>query len=165
MTDEDPGHHFVTGVLPTRTSSPPRAPLREILAWMVPWLVGALLAFSALFGFFTASGAEDNGTYAAGFVTAGLSLVALGWCVKRYFDRRAEDFAQSIDVVILVEQTDSLLVLIALLVALGIGGLFLCAYAEGAASNAGFALFVVSLIFIFWNLKHYFDMRERRPPH
>lgn len=164
MTHEDPGHHFVTGMLPARTSTRPRMPLREMLEWMAPWLVGALLAFSALLGFFTASGAQDDGTYAAGLVTAALSLVALGWCVKRYFDRRAENFAQNLDVVILIEQTDSLLVLIALLVALGIGGLFLCVHAEGAASNAGFALFVVSLIFIFWNLKHYFDVRERRPP-
>jgi phosphotransferase system glucose/maltose/N-acetylglucosamine-specific IIC component len=52
-------------------------------------------------------------------------------------------------------------VLILLLAALAVAGLFLAARAAATLPEAaGYALFLVSLALIFANLKHYFDRRE-----
>jgi len=130
-----------------------RVPLKDIGGWIAPWFAGILLASATLLGFFTASGAREPDTYAAGFVTAGLALVALTWLVKRSFDGQPDRWP----VGILVDRPESLLLLIALLLAIGIGGLFLAADARGAAETSGYALFVVCLLIIAWNLKHYYD--------
>jgi len=135
-----------------------RVPLNDIGRWIAPWLTGVLLAGATLLGFFTASGAEGPDTYAAGLVTAGLALVALGWLVKGAFDDRTVRWPLKI----LVERPESLVLLVALLTAIGIGGLFLAADAHGAAKTAGYALFVVCLLVIAWNLKHYYDRTDSR---
>ena len=135
-----------------------RVPLRDIWNWIAPWLSGALLGCASLLGFFTASGARGADTYAAGLFTAGLALVALIWLVKWACDRPVHDFPFDI----LVERSESLLLLVALLIAIGIGGLFLAADTHGAARSAGYALFVVCLIFIGWNLKHHYDRIDSR---
>jgi hypothetical protein len=137
----------------TAGRSAQRVPLKDIGRWIAPWFAGVLLAGATLLGFFTASGAEGPDTYAAGLVTAGLALVALGWLVKGTFDERTVRWPLEF----LVERPESLLLLIALLVAIGIGGLFLAADARGAAETAGYALFIVCLLVIAWNLKHYYD--------
>ncbi|MBU6507458.1 MAG: hypothetical protein KGQ82_08160 [Alphaproteobacteria bacterium] len=135
-----------------------RVPLRGIWIWIAPWLAGALLGGAALLGVFTASGAHDGDTYAVGLFTAGLALVALVWLVKRSVDGPARGWSFDL----LVEQPESLLVLIALLAAIGIGGLFLAADTRGAAELAGYALFVVCLVLVAWNLKHYYDRTDCR---
>ncbi|MGH7013900.1 MAG: hypothetical protein ACREEL_07050 [Stellaceae bacterium] len=137
-----------------------RMPLRDIWIWIAPWLAGVLLACATLLGFFTASGAPGPDTYAAGLATAGLAFLALVWLVKRCVDHPAEGWTFDI----LVDRLESLLLLVALLIAIGIGGLFLAADARGAAQSAGYALFVVCLIFIAWNLKHYYDRTDSHRP-
>ncbi|MDE2229626.1 MAG: hypothetical protein KGL11_11375 [Alphaproteobacteria bacterium] len=137
-----------------------RAPIRAIWNWVAPWFTGVLLAGATLLGFFTASGAEGPDTYAIGLVTAGLALVALGWLVKSTFDERTGRWPLKI----LAERPESLVLLVALLTAIGIGGLFLAADAHGAAKTAGYALFVVCLLVIAANLKHYYDERDSRRP-
>lgn len=133
-----------------------RVPLHEIWTWIMPWLTGALLAGAALLGVLTASHARGRDTYVVGLAVAGLALVALVGLVKRFVDGSAED--RPLD--ILVDRPESLLLLIALLIAIGIGGLFLAADAHGAAASAGYALFVVCLVLIAWNLKHYYDRTD-----
>jgi|SRR5690348_12216646 len=135
-----------------------RVPLRDIWNWIAPWLLGVLLGCASLFGFLTASGARGADTYAAGLLTAGLALLAIIWLVKQACDRPVRGWPFSI----LVERPESLLLLIALLSALGVGGLFLAADARGAAAPAGYALFIVCLIFIGWNLKHHYDRIDSR---
>lgn len=135
-----------------------RVPLRDIWNWIAPWLLGVLLGCASLFGFLTASGARGPDTYAAGLFTAGLALLALVWLVKHACDHPTRGWPFSI----FVERPESLLLLIALLSALGIGGLFLAANARGAAELAGYALFIVCLIFIGWNLKHHYDRIDSR---
>ncbi|HEV2263475.1 MAG TPA: hypothetical protein VGR79_02970 [Stellaceae bacterium] len=135
-----------------------RVPLRDIWNWIVPWLLGVLLGCASLLGFLTASGARGPDTYAAGLFTAGLALFALIWLVKHVCDHPVRGWPFDI----LVERPDSLLLLIALLSAIGVGGLFLAADARGAVESAGYALFVVCLVFIGWNLKHHYDRIDSR---
>ena len=135
-----------------------RVSLRDIGIWVAPWLAGVLLACATLLGFFTAADARGPDTYAAGFFTAGLTLIALVWLVKRSCDRPVRGWLFDIR----IERPESLLLLVALLAAIGIGGLFLAADAHGAAESAGYALFVVCLLFIAWNLKHHYDQIDSR---
>lgn len=133
----------------------------EFGRWLAPWLLGALLAAVALFGFFAASRAHDGGSYAVGFITAGLALLALGWHVKSACDGVAPAGLPPL----LVDDAGTLVVLVALLAALAVVGLVLAARSTGATLQAtGYALFGSGLVFIFWNVKHYFDVRDRRPP-
>ncbi|MDE2166912.1 MAG: hypothetical protein KGJ66_11325 [Alphaproteobacteria bacterium] len=127
--------------------------MKEIGGWIAPWLVGILLASATLFGFLTASSAGEPDTYAAGIVTGFLALVALGWLVKHSLDHGAEGWPLTV----LVDRPESLLLLIAVLTAIGIGGLFLAADTRGAPEAIGYALFIVCLLVIAWNLKHYYD--------
>ena len=135
-----------------------RVPLRDIWSWIAPWLLGVLLGCASLLGFLTASGARGPDTYAVGLFTAGLALVALIWLVKHAVDHPAHDWPFDIS----VERPESLVLLIALLSAIGIGGLFLAADAHGAAESVGYALFVVCLVFIGWNLKRHYDRIDSR---
>lgn len=135
-----------------------RMPLRDIWQWIAPWLLGGLLGCASLLGFFTASGAHGADTYVIGFITAGLALLALVWLVKHACDRPAPGLPLDI----LVDRPESLLLLIAVLSAIAVGGLFLAAEARGAAESAGYALFVVCLIVVGWNLKHYYDQTNPR---
>ena len=127
-------------------------PSREIWGWVAPWLAGALLSMGALLGFLTSSGANDEATYIVGFVTAGLCLGALVWGMKAFIDGRR--------VALVVDREDSLLVLVALLAVLAIGGLFLAANFGGAVAAVGYAGFGVGLATIAINLKHYFDRHD-----
>lgn len=132
----------------------------DLARWLAPWLLGALLALAALLGLFAASRAPDDGAYALGFATAGLALVALAWLVKRACDGRPLAAPP-----VLVEDATALAILEALLAALAVFGLLLAAHAGDATVEAtGYALFGFGLVFAFWNLKHYFDVREQRPP-
>jgi|SRR5579872_5439011 len=135
-----------------------RMPLRDIWQWIAPWLLGVLIGCAALLGFFTACGARGADTYVIGFITAGLALLALIWLVKHACDHPAPGLPLDI----LVDRPESLLLLVALLSALAVGGLFLAAETRGAAESAGYALFVVCLIVIAWNLKHYYDHNTPR---
>lgn len=124
--------------------------------WTAPWLFGALLVAAALLGLFAASRAQDDGSYAIGFATAGLSLLLLAWRIKSILD------GGPAAVSLLVEDSTALVVLILLLAALAVAGLFLAARSAAILPEAaGYALFVVALAFIFANLKHYFDRRDQ----
>jgi hypothetical protein len=133
----------------------------QVGRWAAPWIVGALLVAAALLGFFTASRARDAAAYAEGFVTAGLALLALAWLAKR----AADGVALRAPPPVPIENGTALAIVIALLAALAVLGLLLAARAgEVMLEATGYALFAFSLVFIFWNLKHYFDARERRRP-
>ncbi|MGO8919567.1 MAG: hypothetical protein ACLQJR_27010 [Stellaceae bacterium] len=133
---------------------------RELGRWVAPWIAGAVLVAAALLGLFTASRARDADAYAMGFVTAGLALLALAVQVRHACDGGALRAALPV----VVEDATALIILVALLAALAVFGLLLAARAgEVRLEVTGYALFGFGLVFIFWNLKHYFDARERRP--
>lgn len=126
--------------------------------WTAPWLAGVLLAGASLLGLFTASRAEDGASYEIGLITAALALLALAWLIKRHFDGASA----AAGLPVLVEDAAALVVLIFLLAALAIAGLLLAARSSTDLLQAvGYALFGYALVFIGWNLKHYFDRQER----
>jgi hypothetical protein len=131
--------------------------MKRLWSWVVPPLAGAVLAAGTMLGLVTASEAQDSQTYAAGMALAALTLLALGWGWRNYLDGRDSGLPVSV----LVERTGALLLLIAALAALALGGLFLAAYGTGAAPDVGYGLFGASLAMIFLELKHYFDRRDR----
>lgn len=135
-----------------------RVGIGELWRWAAPWVLGALLVLAALLGLFGASRAQDSGGYVMGLVTAGLSVLVLAWRVKR-----AADGASSLATVpVLVDDATALVILVGLLTALAIAGLLFAAHAgDGTVAAMGYGLFGFSLLFIFWNLKHYFDGRDR----
>lgn len=143
------------------TARAERVGLGELWRWAAPWALGALLVLAALLGFFAASRARDDGDYAMGFVTAGLALLVLAWRIKRASDGAAP----LAPLPVLVDDAAALVILIALLAALAIAGLLLAARSgESELEATGYGLFGFSLVFIFWNLKHYFDGRDRGAP-
>ncbi len=134
---------------------------QEVGRWAAPWITGALLVAVALIGLFTASRAAEGGAYIMGFATAGLALLALAWLVKRACDGET----RLAGLPVLVDDAVALVIVVALLAALAVLGLLLAARArEAVVETTGYALFAFGLVFIFWNLKHYFDAREQRPP-
>jgi small-conductance mechanosensitive channel len=130
----------------------------DLMRWVAPWLLGAALAAAGLAGLFAASRARGEATGTLGFVTAGMALLALAWQVKRACDGRAAYGLAPL----LVDDATSLVVLVALLAAEAVVGLVLAARAAQAAlQTTGYALFGFGLVFIFWNVKHFFDAQER----
>lgn len=139
---------------------PDRVAPGELWRWAAPWLLGALLVVVALLGLFTASRAQDEGAYAVGFVTAGLAVLALAWRIRRAFDGAAP----RTPLPVLVDEPVALAIVVVALAVLAVVGLLLAARSnEAVVAAVGYALFGFSLVFLFWNLKHYFDGRERRP--
>jgi hypothetical protein len=130
----------------------------ELWRWFAPWVGGAALVALSLLGLFVASRAVDDATYAGGFAAAAISAVTLAWRIRGGFEGRRGDAALSF----LIEDGDALVVLVAVLVVLGLLGLFLAARGEEPmAIYGGYGLFIGALIMIFWNVKHYFDQLER----
>jgi hypothetical protein len=108
--------------------------------WLLPKLAAALVAASLVFGLVTASQATDRGTYIAGFVLAGLALLALGWGWVSYLDGHD----RGLPIPVLVEGAGALQILIGALGALAVAGL------------VGASLALLAL-----ELKHYFDCQDR----
>jgi hypothetical protein len=136
-----------------------RIGFRELWHWFAPWLGGALLVAVGLLGLFVASRAEDDATYAGGFAAAAVAALTLIWRIRVGFDGDGRGaFLPSL----LVDEGNALVLLLAVLVVLGLFGLFLAAQGrEPMAIYGGYGLFAGALIMIFWNVKHYFDRLER----
>ncbi len=113
---------------------------------------------AALFGLFAAGSAENPGDLYAGLAAFGLAIVALARGIKSYFDGASTVLWAPV----LVEDTASLLLLLFLLAALAILGLMLASRTSNSVwHDVGYALFATCLAMIAFNLKHYFDARER----
>ena len=134
-----------------------RVPWSEVSRWIAPWLLAALLVIACLGGLWCASAAADAGTYAVGLAGAVLAFAALVWQLRLALGNEPLRLTERL----LVHNLDSLVVLIALLVVLALGGLVLAARGPSAAtSGAGYGLCLFAVVFIFANLKHYFDRHE-----
>jgi hypothetical protein len=153
---------MTSGVLPHDASQHPVAgaphPVTSAEVWrlVAPGLGYVFLVVAAVLGLFTASDAPDTATYDAGLGLFVLALVLVMLRLKRQFDGRRVGLLLPL----LVENTDSLVVVIALLVALALGGLVLAATVGGSLYTIGLALFIVATALIFGELKRYFDRRD-----
>ncbi|MGD9615561.1 MAG: hypothetical protein AB7H90_09470 [Alphaproteobacteria bacterium] len=128
-------------------------------AGLLAWGEFVLLGFLVLVGAFFASAAASPGDYACGMILI-LAALALAFLrLKARFDGAPGDWAGSL----LVDDWANLTAVIVVFVVLGLAGLFLAAaYEYGGLHNAGIALFVVSGVAVFLNLKHVFDNHDRR---
>lgn len=136
-----------------------RVPLAQVARWFAPWILAGLLMIVFLGGLWCASAATDSETYAVGLAAAALALAASVWELATALAGRLGSISDRF----LVEDETSLVVLVALLVVLALGGLVLAARSpSAAASGAGYGLFLFAIVLVFANLKHYFDIGERR---
>lgn len=125
--------------------------------WAGFWLPLFVAAALAVIGAFVAARGRQPGDYGCGFALF-LAAIAFAflWLRRRLDggDARWGDF-------LLVGDMKNLAFVIPMFTIIGIFGLFLGAAHEGSLHVAGVALFVVSGLFIFFDIKHVFDCRGR----
>lgn len=141
-------------------NSAPTAPaLNAGEAWrlVAPWLGYFFLGAAAVLGLITASGGSDDATYASGLATFAVAVLLIAWRMKRQLDGCEIGFLLPIS----AAGSDTLLVTIAVLAALGLAGAILAATVGGMLYGIGIALFIISSAFIFIEIKRYFDRSER----
>jgi len=124
-----------------------------------PWLGYVFLAFAALLGLFTASGAADRATYVAGMLTFAIAVAVIAMRAKRQLDGAEVGFLLPIS----PSDADTLVVTIAILGVLGLAGGALAATVGSALYGIGLALFLVCALLIFIEIKRYFDRIDRAP--
>jgi hypothetical protein len=158
------GTHAASPVPVARPAGIPEPGAAGAGASILAWGEIVVLGFLAIVGAFFASANASPGDYACGMILA-LAAIALAFLrLKARFDgasngRASGDWASSL----LVDDWANLTAVIVVFVILGLIGLFLAAGHEyGGLHNAGIALFVVSGAAVFLNLKHVFDLAERR---
>jgi hypothetical protein len=132
--------------------------LSEVRGWIAPWLGHGLLVAAGIFGLSTASGAPDDATYDAGMITFALAVLILAIRLKRQLD--GDELGLLLPVS--VGREDGLILSIALLTVLGLGGAIVAATTGGIFYGVGLALFIISAALIFHEIKQYFDRNEGR---
>jgi len=120
------------------------------------WLVRLIALLIGVLGLFGASKTEDPVGYVCGLGAAIAAVAFLFVDIDRYFDGarpwRVGDF--------LVDSYGGLIVVGAVLLALGIAGLFLAATHPGVGYYAGLGLAIACVLAIFLNIGSYFDAQE-----
>lgn len=136
-----------------------RIPVREVLSWLAPWFIAAILVLVCLGALWCASSASDDLTYSIGLIGALLAFVALIWESAAALSGGLAALSSPM----LVDDDLSLVVLMVLLGLLALGGLMLAARGPSpTASGVGYGLSLFAIVFAFANIKHYFDRREAR---
>jgi hypothetical protein len=136
------------------TSRDPETAERAFWSWLGFWVQFLLLGLCAVIGAFAASGAEGPGDYAAGMVLMLGALVLAFLRLKQRFDGRPSGWGGFL----LVDTMSSLVVVIPLFVIIGLAGLFIAsAWPYGSLHGGGVALFVVSGVIVFFDIKQVFD--------
>ncbi len=136
------------------TSREPVTAERAFWAWLGFWVQFLLLGLCVVLGAFAASGAAEPGDYAAGMIVI-LGALAVGFLrLKQRFDGGALVWRAFL----LVDNMTSLVAAIALFAVIGLAGLFIAAaWRYGALHDGGLALFVVSGVIVFLDIKQVFD--------
>lgn len=151
-----PSPHPVAVQEKSAVTAPPLS-AREAWRLIAAWLGYFFLGGAAVLGLVTASGAEDDATYASGLATCAVAVLLIAWRMRQQLDGREIGFLLPIS----AAGADTLFVTIAVLAALGLAGAILAATVGGTVYGIGIALFTISGAFIFIEIKRYFDRRER----
>ena len=123
-------------------------------SWLGFWLQLLILGVLAIVGAFFASAASRPGNYSCGIVLS-LATIALAFLLLK---NRLDRGESSPDNFLLVRDMRNLAVVIPLFTVIGLAGLLIAhAWEGGAMHAAGIALFVVSGLLVFLNMKHVFD--------
>ena len=136
------------------TSREPEPAERAFWSWLGFWVQFLLLGLCVVIGAFAASQAEEPGNYRAGIVLI-LGAVALGFLrLKQRFDGGPSGWRNFL----FVDNMTSLAVVIPVFVIIGLAGLFIAsAWPYGSLHDGGIALFVVSGVVVFLDIKQVFD--------
>lgn len=136
------------------TSRGPEPAEQGFSSWLGFWLQFAILALCVALGAFAASSGELPGDYGCGIAVI-LGALALAFVrLKQSFDGRSPAWREFV----FVRDMPSLAVAIPVFTVIGVVGLFIAHdWPEGALHGAGLALFIVSALIIFLNIKTVFD--------
>ena len=123
-------------------------------SWLGFWLQLLILGALAIVGAFFASAASRPGNYACGII---LSVTAIALAFLRLKSRLDQGESNG-GGFLLVGDMRNLAFVIPLFAIMGLAGLFIAhAWESGAMHAAGVALFLVSGVLVFFNIKHVFD--------
>ena len=138
---------------------PPESAERAFWSWFGFCGQLLVLAVLAVIGAFAASRAERPGDYACGMILS-LAAIALAFLrLKQQLDGGSPELVH----LLLVDNMWNLAIIVPLFAIIGLAGLFIAhAWESGAMHAAGLALFIVSGVIIFLDLKHVFDRIEAR---
>lgn len=127
---------------------------RAFWPWFRFWIELAILFVLAVIGAFLAAAAVIPGDYESGMILI-LAAIVLGFLrIKYRFDGGTADWIAFA----LVDRMADLAVMLPLLTIIAFVGLLIAhAWQFGIIHQAGLALFVVSLVLGFLNIKHVFD--------
>ncbi len=127
---------------------------RAFWSWLGFWVQFLLLGLCVVIGAFAASRAEEPGGYAAGIVLILCALLLAFLRLKQRFDGGRSGWRSFL----LVDNMKSLVVAIPTFAIIGLIGLFIAsAWSYGSLHDGGIALFVVSGIIVFLDIKQVFD--------
>jgi uncharacterized membrane protein len=128
-------------------------------AWIGFWAQLVALGLLAVLGAFFASANSQPGDYSCGLILS-LSAIALAFMqLKNRLDGGASDCAGFL----LVDDMTNLVAVIVVFIIMALAGLFIAAgFDHGGLHDGGVALFVVSGLWVFLSLKHFFDTLDRR---
>jgi hypothetical protein len=132
---------------------------RAFWSWLGFWVQFLLLGLFVVIGAFAASGAAEPGDYAAGIVLV-VGAAALAFLrLKQRFDGGPPGWRSFL----FVDNMKSLVVAIPLFAVIGLIGLFIAsAWPSGSLHDGGLALFVVSGVIVFFDIKQVFDRMNSR---
>jgi hypothetical protein len=135
----------------------PDSPERAFWSWLAFWVQFLVLGMLAVYGAVIASRAARSGDYASGML---LSLGAIALAVLRLKHGLGGGNSGWVDY-LLVDNMWSLAVAIPIFTIIGLAGLFMArAWEFGTMHAAGLALFVISGVIIFLDIKHVFDRMD-----
>jgi hypothetical protein len=137
-----------------QTGREPETSDHAFWSWLAFWVQFLLLGLCVVIGAFAASRAAEPGDYAAGIVAI-LGASALAFLrLKDRFDGAPMGWRKAL----LVDNMTSLVLAIAVFVIVGLAGLFMASsWRVGSLHNAGVALFAVSGLIVFLDIKQVFD--------
>ena len=126
-------------------------------SWLGFWMQLLILGVLAIIGAFFASAASRPGNYACGIILSGAAIALAFLRLKHRLDRGNSNPEN----LFLVGDMWNLALVIPLFAVIGLAGMFVAhAWESGALHIAGVALFIVSGLLIFLNIKHVFDRMD-----
>lgn len=138
----------------------PESDLEHAKRWALTWLGIGLWGLIAVLALFGAAEASSHGAYVCALLAAAGALAMVLVNLKRYLDGKMPRILPDV----LVSRVESLMVLIPVMAALGVVGLFLAASARsGGVEYAGYGLFLAACITVFLSIKNCFDTAEAAP--
>lgn len=128
----------------------------SVLHVLAPWIFYVLLAAAGIIGLFGASFAADSGGQDAGLFCFVLAIALIAWRIHIQTGGSADTNWRRL----LVSTAEALFLNVAVLAVLSLGVLLCTAGAGGRLRADGLAFFVCCVVFIFLNIKNYFDQAE-----